>query len=466
MTIRCLRAFAVLFAPLSFAVAQVDRYELGLRLRAFERHLAASTEPGPRGAAFAELDRAVQAFFRLDTAAVAKAIAAAQVALLGDGSPARTRAASLQLQLAQRLVDPALGKLPFDLSAAYAVEGDLPVELVLEGRLDGDPTVRLRLPVTELPLRGELDLAGASPGDRTLAWTLCSGKDLLVGREQGLSLVDQLAPRLAAVQGAAGERERSPTSLEAASLDLLASLLTGMTRQRREETVLPGARLLAEAEQLAKALGAGEAFHGPQRPGQHWLRVPVGKTTSVVRMQVPAGPDPAPLVIALHGAGGSENLFFDGYGDGAIVGECAKRGWFLVAPRSGALGGADLAALIDALAARWPIDRARVVVVGHSMGAGQALAAAGRHPTRFRGIAALGGGGSPPREPAARQLPFFVGVGERDFARAGAVRLHQSLERAAIPSQLREYPTVEHLAIVQVALPDVFAFFDKVLASK
>ena len=33
-----------------------------------------------------------------------------------------------------------------------------------------------------------------------------------------------------------------------------------------------------------------------------------------------------PVVVALHGAGGSENLFFEGYGAGHIVTECRKRG--------------------------------------------------------------------------------------------------------------------------------------------
>ena len=42
---------------------------------------------------------------------------------------------------------------------------------------------------------------------------------------------------------------------------------------------------------------------------------------------------PLPLVIALHGAGGSENMFFDAYGNGKIVDLCRKRGWLLVAPR-------------------------------------------------------------------------------------------------------------------------------------
>jgi pimeloyl-ACP methyl ester carboxylesterase len=105
------------------------------------------------------------------------------------------------------------------------------------------------------------------------------------------------------------------------------------------------------------------------------------------------------------------------------------------------------------------------VVVGHSMGAAAAMAATGRAPERFRAVAALGGGGSVPRK-GSKAPPFFVGVGARDFALAGAQRLHTGLQAGGFASTLREYPDVEHLAIVQIALPDVFAFFDGALAGK
>ena len=55
----------------------------------------------------------------------------------------------------------------------------------------------------------------------------------------------------------------------------------------------------------------------------------------VVRVQVPRDMkkgQSVPLVLALHGAGGSENMFFDGYGDGKVARLCAERGWLLAAP--------------------------------------------------------------------------------------------------------------------------------------
>ena len=59
----------------------------------------------------------------------------------------------------------------------------------------------------------------------------------------------------------------------------------------------------------------------------------------------------------------------------------------------------------------------------------------------------------------ASQLPCLVGVGTSDFALGGARTLARALESAGAETSLREYPGIEHLLVVQVALPDVFAFF-------
>lgn len=464
--LRACLGFLLLATP---TVAQVDRHELGLRLRAFERRLAAVAEPERRAAAFAALDRAVQAFFRLDQVAVARAIAAADEAL-APAVDARVHAVvGTQLTLARRLHDPADGGLPFTLSAAFAVEAPWPQAVQLEVALAADGAPRVAAAVAELPFEGVLPVTAADAGDHELVWTLRSGECVLQRRTQGVSLATGLRERLAALEAAADAVDPAVRTPESLSLPLLARLAAGMTRTRAEETVLPGARLLAQAEELAAAVAAGQPWHGPARVGQHWLRLPVGKAAATLRLLVPDGahgPDgPRPLVLALHGAGGSENLFFDGYGDGAIVAACRQRGFYLAAPRLGVLGAFDAEGLVDALAGRWSIDRERVLLVGHSMGAAQAIAALGRAPGRFAAVAALGGGGSV-RAAAVRTIPCFVGIGERDFARTQALALHRDLIAAGAGAVLRRYDDVEHLAIVQVALPDVFAFFDRVLAAR
>jgi hypothetical protein len=92
----------------------------------------------------------------------------------------------------------------------------------------------------------------------------------------------------------------------------------------------------------------------------------------------------------------------------------------------------------------------------------QAISSAAEAPERFAGVAALGGGWVARPSPGLRGLRFFIGVGLEDFALPVARALDETLRQGGVASiRLREYPDTEHLAVVQVALPEVFAFFDE-----
>jgi predicted esterase len=450
----------VLTTATAALTAQVDRLELGLRLRHFERALAAQPDPARRDVAFVALDRGVQAFFRLDLAGVAEAVTDAELALGAREPTAGERfASSLQLVLPARLLTVG-GRLPFSLRPCWPSTAEQPEQLSLQVQLDGTQQTRDLL-VRELPNGGELPLGDTAAGEHVLRWRLRSGDKVLGERAAFVSVVADLVPRLDALDAAA---RTAGKDLEGRTLVALARMLLTMTRSRGEETVLPGARLLVEAEGLAQAVADDKPYYGSARTGQFWLRVPTPASTFAVRLLVPPPREAKqPLVLALHGAGGSENLFFDGYGDGESVRQCAQRGWYLCAPRAG-LGVPDLPALVDALALRYPIDTQRVLLVGHSMGAAMVVAAASREPDRYAAVAALGGGGEARDSEALRRLPFFVATGSRDFLRASATALHQRLQQLEVPTEWREYAGVEHLAVVQIALPDVFAWFDRLLA--
>jgi predicted esterase len=448
--------------------AQADRYELGLRLRAFERRLEATEDAARRNAALDHMKRAVQAFFRFDTGSVAAAIADADRTLRAADEDVATRVAtSLALALEARLVPAGVGSVGFTLTAAYRADDEAELGAVPEGlTLVVEPVVAgaegARLALTEVPAKGSLSLRGVPEGDHPLRWSIRRGDTVLVAREQAISVAERLDARLStyAAHSPYGGDDRK---LETATLPFLLQTLEGMRKPRQEETVLAGVRMLEQAE----ALMGTTPYYGPKRPGDFLLRVPVGGKTLPVRLSVPKQPsgERVPLVLALHGAGGSENLFFDGYGDGKVVRLAESRGWYVVAPRN-ELGGVDGAGLIDALATRFPIDVERVLLVGHSMGAMQAMANASRTPARFAAVAALGGGGGVRRSPELAKTPFFVGVGEFDFALAQARSLNRSLLAAGAECTLREYPGVEHLAIVQIALDDVMTWFASQLTSQ
>ena len=411
----------------------------------------------------------MQAFFRMDMASVGAAIDEAELALSGRAASAAERfARCLQLRLGKRLVDAAGDQLTIDVRQLYTVvedgaDAEMPDGLELRWRFHDDAPWQQRA-LGELPAELEVDVAAMPAGNHQFCWSLTVGGDPLVSRSMAFAAAESLGARLDAVLTAAkAAGKRRPESIESLTLASLGNLLRTTQRRSAYETELAGAALLREGELLAARLeepGAAPVYVG-SRPGSFRLRVPVGDGTVSCRLYAPEVEEgERPIVVALHGAGGSENLFFDGYGDGLCVDLARERGWFVVSPRNG-VGFVDCAALVDALAERYPVDTARVFVVGHSMGAMQTMSNLSRRPARFRAAAPIAGGGRVRASEALAAVPFFVSAGARDFGRQGSRRLHQQLQQAGAKAEWRLYPSVEHLAIVQVALPDVFAFFDQ-----
>jgi hypothetical protein len=101
------------------------------------------------------------------------------------------------------------------------------------------------------------------------------------------------------------------------------------------------------------------------------------------------------------------------------------------------------------------------------MGAAQAVLNTSKTPDLFAAVAALGGGGLIRVSDRFKAIPFFVGVGNEDFAHSWARNLHQGLQKAGVMKvHFREYPDVDHIAIAQVALGDVFRWLDEVAGRK
>lgn len=300
-------------------------------------------------------------------------------------------------------------------------------------------------------------------GDFPLSMSISGEKgQVLFESSATLSVIDDLDARLKKLEtsDALGKK-----TVESATLAHHLGILKTLAKGDPLETDYPAHRLLVEAE----AIAAGKWDN--KKPGQYWLALP-GVGGSPVRVSVPkeaAKGKPLPVVVAMHGAGGSENMFFDGYGNGLVAKLASERGWFVVTTRSPVLafgGGPDVPAVLDALAKIHPLDLKKVCIIGHSMGAAQTVQAAAKHPERFIAAAALGGGGTFKASDALKKVPFHVAVGEKDFLLKNARSLDGALRKAGVTSTLKEHENVEHLTIVQLALPEVFAFFDKAVRGK
>jgi hypothetical protein len=63
-----------------------------------------------------------------------------------------------------------------------------------------------------------------------------------------------------------------------------------------------------------------------------------------------------------------------------------------------------------------------------------------------------------------RGVDLFAAAGAEDFGRGGVKQVIAQWRKAGLPIEERDYPQVEHLGVVQVALDDVFAQFEKSFA--
>ena len=181
------------------------------------------------------------------------------------------------------------------------------------------------------------------------------------------------------------------------------------------------------------------------------------------RVHAPAGRAPGvrlPLIVALHGAGGDENMFLEAYGAGAIRGLADARGFIVATPLTMPMLRAPdaLARLIDTVAAELPVDRARVYLLGHSLGAAAAWNLARLRPDLVAAVVCIAGVcGSVPAPAPPRVPPLLSVVGELDpIAQPARVEAMAAEARAAgRAAEFRVIPGYGHTLVVGAVLPDV-----------
>ncbi len=226
-----------------------------------------------------------------------------------------------------------------------------------------------------------------------------------VGREAGAftlipsGSLDAQRNSLLAVLDSAGEGRPELARAIAAARSRAGVLTDRPSSARSAEILFDLARLADDVEDETRAILKGRDPYR-RRAGDWWRQIGTGRAAMGVRIYAPraaleqAGAEGRlPLIIALHGAGGDEHMFMDGYGGGAIK-HLADQHGFIVASAATAGAGrpAGLDALIDTLSAEYPIDPARVTIVGHSMGAMAGAALASSRGGRLAGVACLAGG--------------------------------------------------------------------------
>lgn len=439
----------------TLVLAQAERYELGRRLKRFETEWDKQTDPVVRQRAASMIPEITPMFFSLRFGDAGKTLDQARWALAGRGvpTPVQLWAESLYA-IPEKTLYTTEKEVVVAVRPFYTIKIDTPANVSATLRWNEDSPVDV--PLSKFPVKRKFKFPDDSrQGVARIQFTVKIDGVVVSDSHQPIAYAADLAADLVRFREFS---KRTPVTIETATIQDRIELLEELADGTIPETDLPGLALLEEARTIERST----TYFTADRPGEFWMSIPLEKRkTQPLRVRVPKGLDakkPVPVVLALHGAGGSENLFFEGYGAGYIVKECDKRGWLLVASRSGISfgSGPPVQAILDQLGGRYPIDRSKIFIVGHSMGAAQTVAICQQFPKVFASGAALGGGG---RANASQfpKIPFFIGVGDKDFALSGAKALAKSLPDATY----KEYPGLEHLLIVREALPDVFAIWDR-----
>lgn len=305
-------------------------------------------------------------------------------------------------------------------------------------------------------------LTRAPEGDYEVRFELLHGEQSLRQWRQTFSVVAQLQARLEALQRAAEAHDDAPPTERLTVLnahDVLQSARKGDS----PETFYPLLRLLQLAEQIAAGWEAGVSGWRAA-PGDYWMATLHRERKVAFRLYVPKQfqPNrPIPLVIALHGAGGNEHLFFEGYGLGIVLQEAEKRGWAVIAPRA-EMGLAHIGGALEAAQQLLPIDPTRIYLMGHSMGGAHSFAAIAQFPDRFRAVAIFAGAGQPTQVPP--DLPILMTVGEQEISmlKGNIENAYRRLQGQNLKTlDYKKYDGCDHLMIVREAMPDAFAFFDR-----
>ncbi|MBM4002112.1 MAG: hypothetical protein FJ295_02330 [Planctomycetes bacterium] len=470
-TVLGMLVLAIGFAGTVGRTEAADRYELGKRLQRCEREWQLAT-PEARARAVAPMQSAVGSFFSLQFGRAARGLDEAWFAVRSTDSPSNEERLAIahRILLAPRLVDAANTTLKIAGSPCYDVAETLDSQGEFELRRGNGTTVaRQAFRWLDLPQGIDLNLDGIGPGDFKLVLTGSVGSLPMELNWVMVSRVDRLADRMAAVERAKSSWPGDASETVRATVDGLLGLLKSLASEQVQETDFPANRLLEHCETLVASQGRSVSTLRELASGQDaWITLARDGSQSPIRLRAPppAEPNPQsdekpwPVLFLFHGAGGSENMFFDAYGAGRAVDLGTERRWLVIATRQTLFNNIDCKEILDILHDYFPIDRKRVFCIGHSMGAGQVVRQVTRHPQLMSAAAALGGGGRVGQPESVRHVRWFVGAGEADFGRGGAVNLVRSLEKSGANATYREYKQVEHMMIVQAALDDVFRFFD------
>ena len=317
-------------------------------------------------------------------------------------------------------------------------------------------------------LNVEVSNQGQSIGSASLAIALRKG-------------VDELAARLEA------DAAKAPEALRAEIL-FPVDRMANVNRGRLELRTFDPDRDLAAAESVAAAVRSGkDPFAGRTGDIRRHYRLDAASEIIPYRTYVPtaySGAKAFPLIIALHGLGGTEDAFFDSY-EKKLPPLAESHGYIVAAPLGYRVDGSygwglgnapadpntrrtqdfseqDVMQVLARMRQQYRIDDSRIYLMGHSMGAIGTWKIAPKYPDIWAAIAPFSGSGAPDTLERIRGVPEIIVHGDADptVNVAGSRTMVAKLKELGTEVKYIEVPGGVHSDVVAPNMAAVIEFFD------
>ena len=252
---------------------------------------------------------------------------------------------------------------------------------------------------------------------------------------------------------------------------------------------------LARSEELLKSIEAGKDPLPDERGllKRHYVFTEAGEVVpyGLVVPKSYDGTKAMPLIIALHGSGGTENTMMQA-GDGVLPRVAEERGFLVATPsgyrRNGGYGRTvtslgeldseslrisrlseqDVLNVLKLVRANYRVDPARIYLMGHSMGGNGTWRLGSKYPEIWAALAPIAGGSAaasklPLANLKPHNIPVYTVHGDAD--RTSPVENTRSmvaeLKELGLPHKYHEIPGGTHNNVVGPAIPHIVEFFSR-----
>jgi predicted esterase len=336
----------------------------------------------------------------------------------------------------------------------------------------------------DTPQAFDIDVRDVPDGTYQLAIDVSDGTrelgtaTLMVHLRKGL---DDTVARLEA------DAKRAPEAIRA---DILYPVdrMRNVNRGRLELRTFDPDKDFADAQAIAAASKGGKNPFATRTGDfkRHYLLDTAGEIMPY-HVYVPAaynGSKPFPLAVLLHGLGGTEDSFFDGY-DKKVPTLAEQHGYIIVAPLGYRVDGSygwglgtppadpatrrlqdlseqDVMHVLQLVRQQYKIDASRMYLGGHSMGAIGTWKLAPKTPEVWAAIAMFAGSGVPATLDRIKQTAEFVVHGDADATVnvQGSRAMVAKAKELGIEVTYIEVPGGSHGGVVSPNLAGMFEFFD------